>query len=284
MLQDARKFSPVYPKIEYISHKDKMLYEIDMPDIHFGRLTWHEESGEDYDIKIADACVSGVLEKLLSHVKNYSPSKILLPINGDYFNVDNKMNVTSHGTPQNEDTRYQKTFRKGRELLVKVIDSCCVYAPVDVLIIKGNHDEEKSFYVGDALECWYHNNPNVKIDNGAMSRKYYSYGRLLLGFTHGYHEKLDKLPLIMAMEVPDLWGKSSYREIHTGDKHYKRDRLFSIDDLATEGTGVVVRILRSLAPTDAWTFNKGLVGALRAAEAFLWNEDGLIAQFTATPK
>ena len=48
MMQDAKKFAPKYPDIKYTPHKDKMLYEIAMPDIHFGRLTWHEESGDDF--------------------------------------------------------------------------------------------------------------------------------------------------------------------------------------------------------------------------------------------
>jgi hypothetical protein len=84
---------------------------------------------------------------------------------------------------------------------------------------------------------------------------------------------------MMAMEAPELWAKSIYREIHTGDKHNKKDIIYS----ANEGNGVVVRILRSLAASDAWTFSKGF-NSLRAAESFLWDkEKGLIAQFTAQP-
>ena len=46
--------------------------------------------------------------------------------------------------------------------------------------------------------------------------------------------------------------------------------------------GVVVRILRSLAPPSVWEYDKTFVGSLKAAEAFLWSVDnGLIAQFTA---
>ena len=142
----------------------------------------------------------------------------------------------------------------------------------------GNHDEERVFYLGDALECWYHNNKNVHIDNGAISRKYYNFGRVLLGFTHGDAETTKKLPSLMQFEVPKLWGDSIYREWHTGDKHHKTDFVIEVD----EHVGIVIRILRSLVPADAWTFNHGFVGSQRAAEAFLWHPDnGLIAQFTA---
>ena len=278
MIKDAKKFAPKYPTIKYNKHKDEMLYEIAMPDIHFGRLTWHEESGDDFDIKIARNIVKTILSKLLQYTNTFEIGKILLPLGNDLFNVNNKANTTVRGTPQQEDTRWQKTFRAGRMLVTEMIDACTSIAPTDVLFIPGNHDEEKIFYLGDALECWYHNNKNVNIDNTARSRKYYNFGKVLLGFTHGDTTSIKKLPNLMQFEVPQLWGNSLYREWHTGDKHHKTDFVLEVD----EQIGIVIRILRSLVPADAWTFNHGFIGAQRASEAFLWHpENGLIAQFTA---
>jgi hypothetical protein len=277
--EDAKKYAPVYPKIEYPQQDGGLLYEIDMQDIHFGRLTWNEESGESYDLPIAQAAIESTLIKLLSMVKGQNISKILFPLGNDFFNVDNKFNTTTGGTPQQESERWQKTFKRGREICTWIIDTCSQIAPVDVLIIPGNHDEQRSFYLGDALECWYHNNPNVLIDNRAAKRKYYSFGKNLIGYAHGYDEPLARLPLLMAIDEPQRWASSIYREWHTGDKHNKKDLVTKTD----EGSGVVIRILRSLAASDAWTFNKGY-RSLRASESFLWQADGgLIAQYTATP-
>jgi hypothetical protein len=274
MIADAKKHAPVYNKIAYPSKDGDMLYEIDMPDIHFGRLTWREESGEDYDIKIAKEIVLDTLDKLLTYTNFFPIKKILLPIGNDFYNVNSKANTTVRGTPQQEDTRWQKTFRLGRELAVMMIEKCSQVAPVDVLIIKGNHDEEKTFYMGDGLYCWFHNNPNVTIDNGAKGRKYYLYGKNLLGFTHGSEEKTDKLASLMPTEVPDLWAKSLYREFHLGDKHH----LVEVDEI----NGIVIRTLRSLTAADAWTFDHGFIGAMRAAQSFVWDRDcGQVAQFPA---
>jgi hypothetical protein len=85
---------------------------------------------------------------------------------------------------------------------------CVQVAPVDVLIVPGNHDRERMFYAGAALECWYHGSPNVLVDNGAQLRKYYSLGKNLIGFTHGSEEKFTMLPGIMAHEVPQLCDRS----------------------------------------------------------------------------
>ena len=279
MLADAREHAPEYKQLSYPEYPAGMLYEVCIPDIHFGRLTWAEESGDDYDVKIARKMATAVLEKLLAYSKNYPVERILLPIGNDFFNVNSKLNTTVKGTPQQEDTRWAKTFRLGRKLAVEMIDQCSAIAPVDVMMIAGNHDTEKLFYMGDALECWYNNNPNVKVNNFAKTRKYYSYGKVLLGLTHG-DIKIDKLVSIMPLEEPHLWGQSKFREWHVGHVHH----LYRLNNDAEEMVGVVVRSLRSLVPADAWTFDHGLVGAVKAAESFLWDkEQGLIAQFTALP-
>lgn len=283
LIADAKLHSPKTIPIKYPKRKEKdgLLYEIDIPDIHFGRLTWEEESGDNYDIKIARRIVNSVLDDLLHYSKSFPVAKILLPIGNDMMNVDNKEGTTTRGTPQQEDTRWQKTFRIARQLLVEMIDKCQSIAPVDALVISGNHDEQRMFMLGDALECWYHANKNVSVDNSARKRKYYPFGCNLIGFTHGCWEKLDRLPFLMSTEVPNLWANSKYREWHTGDKHFKKDVLYKTD----ESSGMVIRILRSVAGLDAWTFDKGFIGSLKAAESFMWSPtQGVIAQFTSPVK
>jgi len=279
MIEDAKKYAPVYKALNYPDRPDGFLGEIDIFDIHFGRLTWEEESGGNYDIKIAKKIVLDTLERLLQQLAFYPLSKILLPIGNDFFNCDNKDNTTTRGTPQQEDTRWQKTFKAGRETLVEMIDLCQNVAPVDVLVIPGNHDQQRSYYLGDSLYSWYHACPNVTIDNRATQRKYYQYWDNLIGFTHGSEERLEKLPFLMAEEQPKLWATTKHREWHTGDKHHIKDFDLKTD----EGIGMTIRILSSLAQHDAWTFNSGYKSK-RAAQAFLWSQhEGLSAQFTALP-
>jgi hypothetical protein len=242
-------------------------------------MTWGEESGTDSDLKIQTRLVIETLDKLLSYAKGFPVERILLPIGNDYFNTDNKSDTTTAGTPQQEDTRWKKTYRAGRILAVTMIEMCSQIAPVDVLIVSGNHDEQKIFYMGDALWCWFHDNPNVTVNNSAKNRKYYAFGNSLIGFTHGEKEKTNKLSNLMAGEAPKLWVKSKYREWHMGHLHHKEDMWFRTH----EEDGVTVRLLRSLSPADAWHYDKGLNTAIRASEGFLWSrKNGLVAQFTAS--
>lgn len=280
MIAELKTFSHKYPKIEYKKDKDrKYLFEVSIFDLHFGKLTWDEETGSNFDIKIAREVFLTCLNQLIEQAKNYQIERIVFPIGNDFFNVDNHQETTVNGTPQDEDTRWKKTFVRGRQLIVEAIDILRMIAPVDVLVIPGNHDFTRSFYLGDAIECWYHNCKEVNVDNGAKIRKYYQYGKCLIGYTHGSDEKYAELPYIMANEEPQLWAETSYREWHLGDKHHKKD----IKWMATEEyKGATVRFLRSLTSTDAWHYSKGYVNQIRAGEGFIWDRNnGLVCEFSA---
>lgn len=279
LVEDAKKFSPKYPKIKYKKYKDGLLYEIEMPDLQLGRVVMAEEAGKDSSPDLSAARANKAIDELIQDVQNFPISKILIPLGNDFFDSNTAANMTAHGTPQRDDMRWQRTYTLGRRMMVKMITKLSLIAPVDVYVIPGNHDEERIFYLGDALDLWSENNPNVHVNNEAKKRKYYDFGKCLIGLTHGYFEKPDSLAALMPYEEPEKWAKSVHREFHLGDKHHKKDMITTADEMPN---GVVVRLLRSLATPSVWEFDKGLVGSRKAAEGFLWHpENGLIAQFSA---
>jgi hypothetical protein len=280
IMADLKKFAPKYKRIQYRPVKEGHLLEINLFDLHFGKLVWDQEAGENFDVKIARDVFERTIATLLAHAQSFPLDRIVFPIGNDFFNVDNEQETTTRGTPQDEDTRWKKTFLLGRRLLVETIDKLRELAPLDIPIIPGNHDQTRAFFLGDSLECWYHNCPGVTVDNGAKLRKYYRYGSNLIGYTHGKDEKPEDLPQIMATEAPKLWADTKYREWHIGDKHHLKQLSWKS---AEEFKGVVVRVMRSLTSTDAWHFKKGYVGSIRAGEAFIWNKQaGPVCQLTAT--
>jgi len=269
----AKEHSTRYPKVDYKKPSKSTLFEISVPDLHLGQLAWGKEAGVDYDLEEAKKRFLEAIE----YFKNgcgVVPEKYLFVVGNDFFNSDNLAFTTTAGTPQQDDTRWQKSFVEGRKLLVQAIDSLREKAPVDVIVIPGNHDVQRSFYVGDSLECWYHNCREVNVDNSPSPRKYYKYGASLLGFTHGKEEKPVMLPILMASESPKEWAETKHREWHLGHLH---------KTFADESYGVVTRILPSLAATDSWHKTKGFVGNMKAAQAYLWDkEKGYTAHFQYT--
>lgn len=259
---------------------ERFLYEISIFDHHVGKLCWKPETGENYDIRIAEATYMQAVEDLLDRAAPYGIEKILFPIGNDFLHADNARNTTTGGTPQDVDGRWQKAFLYARRMVVAAVMRLREVAPVDVVVIPGNHDHERMFYLGDAVDGWLHRTKGVTVDNRPQQRKYYAYGKTLLGFTHGNEEKHADLPSLMAHEVPELWAKATHREIHLGHLHKRKMMNFVTTD--THGA-TVVRILPSLAATDAWHASKGY-RAGRASEAYLWSRDGYAGHFSVSAK
>jgi predicted phosphodiesterase len=245
--------------------KDKnknLLLEISIPDLHLAKLAWSKETGQDYDIDIASKLYNKTIDNLLSKSPLDRIEKIIFPVGNDFFQFDNENSQTTAGTYVDSDSRWQKMFIRGCELLVENITKLSQIAPVHVLIVPGNHDQLSSQYLGYYIQARFRNNKNIVIDNEPKTRKYFTFGENLLGFTHGKEEKHNDLPLIMATECKESWGKTKYKSIHLGHLHKESVR---------EINGVKVRIIPSLCATDSWHSKKGYCGNIRAAEAFVYD-------------
>lgn len=260
-------------RVENNTNKDNLL-ELSIFDLHIGKLAWDKETGEDYDIEIAIKRYKDSITGLLSRVNLSTIERILLPIGNDMVNVDGKSNTTTAGTPQSCDSRFGKMFRAAKELIISTVDELTAIAPVDIMIIPGNHDEVTMFTIGEVLDAWYHNNEDVNVFNSPKLRKYYQYGQNMIMFTHGDKEKHQDLGLIAATEQAKMWAETKYREVHTGHLHKtKAINYMSVDEFQ----GFKIRILPSLSGTDAWHHSKGYM-SLKAAEAYVWNkEQGMIS-------
>lgn len=265
-----QELSPV--KFEKAPERSGFLYEIAMPDIHIGKLAWAEETkGSNYDSSIAVNRAKEAVATLVSYVDINKVEKFLLPIGNDFFNSDNAAATTTAGTPQSEDSRWQNTFMKGAKLLTEVINYLTIFAPVDIVIVQGNHDHERSFYLGEYLSAWFREHPSVVVNNEPSTRKYYRWHENLIGMTHGNEEKHADLPLIMATERPEDWAKSKWKYFQLG--HWHREKLEDIK-------GVKVHVLPSFCEQDAWHTKKGYVGSDRAAEGLLFDKQlGLVANY-----
>ena len=266
------------PVKEY-KHNGGLLLELALFDPHFGKLAHAEESGADYDLKIAGETYRAAIADLLSKIDLSSVGRILFPIGNDLFNVDNMSKLTFNGTPQDTDTRFHKMVKYVKNLLIETINELSEIAPVDVVVVPGNHDTSITFLAGEILDAYFHTNPNVSIFNSAKLRKYYVFGQNSFLFTHGDREKQNELGMIFAAEEPQIWGNSKYRFCQIGHYHHTKKINFLF---ANEFQGFQVQILPSLSPADAWHAGKGYM-ALRQAKAFLFDPNkGLVAELTYT--
>ena len=248
-----------------------ILLEIATPDLHVGKLAHSiETGGRPYDVKIAIATFERALDALVARTAMYNVEEVLLLLGNDLFNSDTPENETTAGTAVSCDGRFHKTFHHVRNMMVKAVERLRQVAKVHVLVVPGNHDRQTAYHLGDSLECYFHADPQVRVTNTPATRKYVEWGNCLLGFCHGDEGNRNDYPLLMATENPEAWGRTKFREIHTG--HYHKQQL-------EEHNGVRVRILSALTPADDWHAAMGFVGAIRQAEAYVWSKtEGLLAQ------
>lgn len=268
LMKRIEKHAPKYdalPEIKPVS--DPHLLEISLFDLHFGKLAWGQESGSDFDLKIAEKIYLNAVQDLMSKSKGFPVEQILFPLGQDFFHLDNARNMTVNDTPVDVDSRYPKIFEAGVLACIKAIDYLIQFSPVEVLWVPGNHDRTTSYHLVRELKAWYHNTSRVSIDCSPKVRKYKHYGRCLIGYTHGNEEGRNTLPSIMASECAQGWVDAVSREWHIGHHHKMNLVEFEVD-----GVPVGVRVLPSLTATDSWHFRKGFANQLRAASAFVWSK------------
>jgi hypothetical protein len=240
------------------------MLEVNIPDAHFGKLAWPEETGfEPYDIKIASAMYMRAVDAVIEKTKHNKYEEVLFVVGNDMLNADDLEGRTTSGTQVTNDARYHKVFDVARTTLIWAVEKLRKIAPVKVIVVSGNHDQLSAWHLGDSLQCYFHKYGDVIVDNQPRLRKYHEFGSVMLMFTHGHKGEKNDYPLMMATEQPEMFGRTKFREAHTGHLHFTK---------LDEHHGVRVRQLSALCPSDDWHSENGYFGNLRNVEAFTWNK------------
>lgn len=238
------------------------LASVEIYDLHLGKLGWGEETGTDYDMKIAEKEFFERVEYFSSKI-DINTEKILFILGNDFFHYDNEKIETYHGTLQDTDTRPKKMFKKGLDMVCSAINHLSQIAPVDVLLIPGNHSSTTIYYLAEAVNKAFQGNDNVFVDTSPKTRKYYEFGNVLLGFAHSDEENKKELEGLMQKEVPEMWGRTRHREFHFGHIHIER---------VDEKFGLKFRWVPSISGVDNWHYKKGYIQTERVAQMFIYDK------------
>jgi|TARA_R110002020_G_scaffold134524_3_gene300274 hypothetical protein len=257
--------SPYYKKVRRKKGCNHLLV-VNPADIHIGKYANELETGSEYDVETACMRVIEGLEGLIAKSQGFGIERILFCIGNDVLHIDNVYNTTTKGTRQDVDGKWWMHFEFALGLYVKCVEILREIAPVDVVHSMSNHDYQSGFHLAHALKSWFRKDSEVSFDISVAYRKYYKYGKNLIGLEHGDGAKMDNLPLLMAQEKPEMWSETEYRywylhHLHHKIKHKWRD--------AKDFIGVTVEYMRSPSGTDSWHKRKGYCGVPKAVEGFL---------------
>jgi hypothetical protein len=214
-----------------------------------------------------------MVKNLIGKVRAVSTiDRIVLPIGNDFFHTDNYQNQTTNGTPQDVIADYASEYEAGFDVLVEAISFLNENArEVHVVLVQGNHDRTKDFYLAHALEVFFKKDSNIHFQRNHSTTKSIVLGNTFIGYHHG-NCKIDDLPLLFATGKDAYsFGNAKYREVHTGDKHFY---------MAKEIKGVRIQQMPSLSGADRWHADNNYVNNIRSAIATMYDtETGRIGEF-----
>lgn len=219
-------------------------------DLHLGLYAWKPETGEDYDVDIAEKRLLGATKELMKAVP-FSKKGVILNL-GDFLHSDNNENRTlKSGNPLDVDTRYARVLETGVRLLISVVDLALQkHDEVEVRCLAGNHDPYGAIALAVALRMFYSNNPRVHVDKDPSYFWHYRHGQVLLTATHGDMVKPADIPGVVASYWPQDWGATKWRFCYMGHVHHTSKG-------GGEQHGLVWETFQSLTAKDVWHRQSG---------------------------
>lgn len=252
-VEDAvRKLAEPWPEIAALqpapAHSDDdLLCVYPMGDPHIGMLAWSPESGENFDLEIAERNLFAAVD----HLVDLAPParRALVATVGDTLHSDGYANTTTRGTRVDVDGRTPKmvntALRTFRRVIYRALQK---HQEVEVKVVPGNHDMLMTLVLSIALQQFFEDEPRVHIDASPAMYQWYRFGQNLIGITHGDKAKPDGMMGVMAVDRAKDWGETAHRRIYAGHIHH---------EVVKEVPGVIVEHLRTLASKDAWHAGMG---------------------------
>lgn len=233
-------------------------------DVHFGLLTWDDETGVNWDTDKAIATMKSSYDYLFETSPN---SKIGIIVDlGDLTEADDFTNLTPNGgNPLDTDSRYPKVLRAAwRSLQYAIEQALKKHEIVYFYNIAGNHDVSSGHAVREALLAKFENNPNVVICDSSTPIKYHQHGKTLLGFAHGDGLKFNRAGETMAVDKKDIFSETDHRFFHFGHTHV---------DAVKDGAICRCESHRNIAPLNHWAYHKGFRRGCGTMKSITYSEE-----------
>lgn len=216
---------------------DDLLCALVLGDSHFGQYSWKPETGEDFDLAIAERNTFAAVDHLVS----LSPpgSEAVIVNVGDYFHNDDSSNATKRSGHQLDvDTRWPNVLSVGIRAMRRCIDRALEkHSIVRVVNALGNHDDHSAVMLSICLANFYAREPRVVIEPSVSEFNFIRHGACLIGITHGHTMKPQQMKDVMAVDRAKDWGETRHRHVYSGHVHH--DELLELAGCTVEKVGTL---------------------------------------------
>jgi len=235
------RVSPTTRQTQYV--EQDLLTKYVLADLHMGMYAWAKESGEDYDINIAENTLMASMDRLIQSTPN-SATALLLNL-GDTFHANDRSGMTpASGNILDMDTRFVKIAVTVIRVLRYTLETLAEkHEKVVYAAVPGNHDPDQSMWLTLALIEAYRDDPRIEIVWNPSAWVSYRHGKNLFVAHHGDKVNFQRLVLAMAENYSIDWGETYWRFLDTGHVHHQREQ---------EIGGVLCRSYRTISAKDEY--------------------------------
>ena len=227
---------------------DNLLNCYVVTDYHLGMLSWDEETGENWDVAIAETLVIKWFEQAIAQSPN-ADTAVFAQLS-DFLHFDGMDAVTPASKHLLDvDTRFAKLVRSAIRVLRTIIDMLLAkHQNLHIIMADANHDPVSQIWLREWFSVLYENEPRVTVDKSPNPYNAYEFGNVALFFHHGHKRKVANVSEVFAGQFREMFGRTKYAYAHMGHYH-------SID--IKENNLMIVEQHRTLAPGDAYSARGG---------------------------
>lgn len=257
------------------SVESDLLNQFVVTDSHFGMLAHREETGADYDLKLAEQLLLDWFAAAVAGAPQ-AHTAVLAQL-GDLLHHDSLESVTpAHRHVLDADSRLHKVVRVVIRTLRRVIDMLLQkHQHVHVIMASGNHDPASSVWVRELLATIYENEPRVTVDTSPMLYYAYVWGDTALFYHHGHKRNVQNVDATLAGMFREMFGASKYAFAHVGHLHSDEGRKSAL---------MYVERHETLAAPDAYAAGGGWLSGRSAKVITYSRRFGEVGRATLRPE
>lgn len=240
-------------------------------DYHLGMLSWSEETGADWDVKIAEELIVKWFAQAIQQAPD--ANQAVFAQLSDFLHFDGMDAVTPASKHLLDvDTRFAKVVRSAIRVLRKIIDMLLTkHQNVHVIMADANHDPVSQIWLREWFAVLYENEPRLTVDTSPSPYNAYEFGNTALFFHHGHKRKPSNVTEVFAAQFREMFGRTKYAYAHMGHMHHLEVK---------ENPLMIVEQHRTLAPADAYAARGGWLSGRDAKVITYSKQFGEVSRIT----
>ncbi len=274
---DALKLS--IPKESKIKRQSETIADLlscyVVTDYHMGQLSWGEETGADWDLKIAENLL---VKWFAAAIESAPDSEVgIFAQLGDLLHADGILAITpTSGNILDADTRFAKLVETVIRVLRRIINMLLEkHEKVHIVMAEGNHDISSSIWLRALFAEKYADNKRVTIDTTHAPYYAFEWGETSLFFHHGHKRKMSEISEVFAGLYREIYGRTKYSYGHMGHMHHAELK---------ENQMMIVEQHPTLAAMDAHSARAGYKSQRGATAITYHKKYGEVSRSTIRPE